>query len=120
MAKAQSKYNRKYMVDRINTYTDGTPVPILKELCYQEHWKYDTVMKTAQRHEAVREAIDRMMMRKEAQLEKGALTGTLNSSQARLSLHQLGWKSKQEVTLATRDVEDLAPLMRALTAGDDE
>lgn len=120
MPKAQSKYHKTKMVEIMDEYTKNTDIPVLKELCYLQGWQYGTIQQSAQRHPKVKDAIERMLMKKEAVIEIGALKGELNSNQAKFSLGQLGWSSKKEVEITTKDIEDITPLMQLLTReGDD-
>ena len=48
--------------------------------------------------------LKRCIAKKEANLEKGALTGKLNPSMAIFSLKQLGWKDRKEVDVKTPQV----------------
>lgn len=106
MARLRSdKYNIEEMCNIIDDYTDSTYVPILKEVCYQNHWNYDTVMKYQRENEELMQSIKRLLDKKEADLERGGLTGTLNKTVVVFSLKQLGWKDKQETELTFKDVE---------------
>jgi hypothetical protein len=90
------KYTKKLLKEieeKIIAYTDNTPVPILAECAYE------LGMHRRQMYEfpELNHAIKRLITKKESVLEKGALSGKLNTSMAIFSLKQLGWSDKQEV-----------------------
>ncbi len=80
---------KKQMID----YTDETAIPILVEFAYT----HDVIRKELYRHDELRDTIKRMMHKKEAQLEKLALSGKAPTAMCIFSLKQLGWSDKQEI-----------------------
>lgn len=90
------KYELEFMLKRIDEYTDNTVIPILKELCYQQYWDYDYIIKIKTEKEELGRSIKRLLNKKEAQLEKLALMGKVSRTMAIFSLKQLGWKDKSD------------------------
>ena len=86
------KYKITDMIEKIEIYTDNTFVPILKEICYKNHWNYVYVMELQKKHIKLSESIKRLLDKKEADLERGGLNGTLEKTTVVFSLKQLGWK----------------------------
>lgn len=92
------KYDVDELIAEIHSYTDATTIPIFKELCYLKGWNYHYVYdKLAPRNEHLKEAIQRLMDKKEAQLEKLALQREVDSRMAQFSLVQLGWRNEQSI-----------------------
>ena len=91
------KYTKKLcqeeIIPKMEKYTDENAVPILAEFCYMNNYRRAMMYEQP----ALSYALKRMTAKKEAQLEKGALSGNLNPSMAIFSLKQLGWKDKQEI-----------------------
>lgn len=87
------KYELEFMLKRIDEYTDNTVIPILKELCYQQYWDYDYIIKIKTEKEELGRSIKRLLNKKEAQLEKLGLLGKIEKTMAIFSLKQLGWKN---------------------------
>jgi len=90
------KYTKKLLKEineMILAYTENTPVPILAECAY------GLGMHRQQLYEfpELNDAIKRLITKKESVLEKGALSGKLNTSMAIFSLKQIGWSDKQDV-----------------------
>ena len=75
-------------------------MPIIAEFAYMNeidrNYLYDNAIFST--------LLKRCIAKKEANLEKGALTGKLNPSMAIFSLKQLGWKDKKEVDVKTPQV----------------
>lgn len=72
-----------------------TPIPILKEFCYQN----DIPSNHIYDHKEFTESIKTLIDKKEAQLEREALSGKIDKTMAIFSLKQLGWSDKQDVSL---------------------
>jgi hypothetical protein len=79
------------LFNRFKKYIDNTTLPIIAEFAYmndiERQYLYDNQMFST--------LLKKCIAKKEANLEKGALTGKLNPSMAIFSLKQIGWKDKQ-------------------------
>ena len=78
----------------IDLYTDESAIPILAEFCYTNNIRKQRLYEIPE----LTDSIKKMMEKKEAQLEKGALGGKINTSVAIFSLKQLGWRDKVEIS----------------------
>lgn len=105
----KDKYDIPYMIDQIEKYTKKTDLPILKEVCYQNEWNYDYVMQLQREHEELSQSTKKLLYKKEVQLERLGLFGSINATMAVFSLKQLGWKDKQEVS-NSHEIENLTAL----------
>ena len=80
------------LFDKFKKYIDNTTLPIIAEFAYMNeidrNYLYDNAIFST--------LLKRCIAKKEANLEKGALTGKLNPSMAIFSLKQLGWKDRKE------------------------
>jgi len=92
-----NEYNIDDMIKKINEYTDEEQVPILKEVCYKNGWNYIYLFELESKNPKLSESIRRLMYKKEVMLEKLGLFNVINSSIAKFSLFQLGWREKQEI-----------------------
>lgn len=90
------KYTKKFkkeLFEKFETYIDDHDIPILAEFAYQNNiargrlYEFDVFV----------DAIKRCHDKKEANLEKGLLSGKLNPAGAIFSLKQLGWTDRTEV-----------------------
>ena len=76
---------------RFTEYIDNNELPIIAEFAYmnniERQYLYDNAMFST--------LLKKCIAKKEANLERGALTGRLNSTMAIFSLKQIGWKDKQ-------------------------
>lgn len=99
----------KEIIDAMEEYTTSASIPILAEFAYQFGL---TNVQCFYEVPDLMEAKSRLMMKKEYQLEKGALSGQINSSMAIFSLKQMGWKDKieNETRLGNIEGEDGASL----------
>lgn len=79
--------------EKLLQYIEDTEVPIAAEFAWKNKiWR--------QRLYDIPELADALLIlatKKEAQIEKGALSGVIPPSMASLSLKQLGWKDTQDV-----------------------
>lgn len=77
---------------KFEKYINDTTLPIIAEFAYmndiERQYLYDNQMFST--------LLKKCIAKKEANLEKGALTGKLNPSMAIFSLKQIGWKDRQE------------------------
>jgi hypothetical protein len=91
------KYTKKLLKEieeRINAYTDTTPLPVLAECAYELGMHRQQLYEFPE----LNDAIKKLITKKESVLEKGALSGKLNASMAIFSLKQIGWSDKQDVS----------------------
>lgn len=100
-----NRYNIKQIVKTILDYTEGSPLPILKEVCFQNDWDYDYIMQLQRENELLRLAVKRLLMKKEILLEKAMYTGENNTGFI-FSLKQLGWKDKPEPIIVNNMVQN--------------
>ena len=86
----KDKYNLDYMVGKINEYVEANKnkYPILKECCLQNDWNYAYVRQLQMKHEILSNTIKKLLDYKEIQLEKGAISGALNTTMAIFTLKQ--------------------------------
>jgi hypothetical protein len=89
--RSRTQTQDEQLFDRFKKYIDNTTLPIIAEFAYmndiERQYLYDNQMFST--------LLKKCIAKKEANLEKGALTGKLNPSMAIFSLKQLGWKDKQ-------------------------
>ena len=85
------------LIKDIQEYTQNTEYPILKELCYQKHYNYDTVMKYQREDEELMQSIKELLYKKEAYLERNGIHDKLSNTMAVFTLKQLGWKDNIQV-----------------------
>lgn len=85
------------LVKDIVEYTNKTEYPILKELCYQKHYNYDTIMKMQRDNEELMQSIKELLYKKESYLEREGLKGKLAQTMAVFTLKQLGWRDSIEI-----------------------
>ena len=89
--RSRTQTQDEQLFDRFKKYIDNTTLPIIAEFAYMNeidrNYLYDNAIFST--------LLKRCIAKKEANLEKGALTGKLNPSMAIFSLKQLGWKDKQ-------------------------
>ena len=104
-----NKYIIKDIVKIINDYTNKTDLPILKEVCYKNGWRYESIINLEVKEPELDDVIKRLVNKKEAELERGGLNGKYNNTMAIFSLKQLGWKDKQEEEYK-KDIESLSTL----------
>ena len=95
------KYKTDFVLKQMNDYIDNTELPIFKEVCYQNNWDTARIYQLGNEHEEILDTIKKLSNKKEAELEKGGLTGKYNSTMAVFSLKQLGWKDRQEVEVGS-------------------
>lgn len=104
-----NKYKIKEMIRKINKYTDNTKlpdIPILKEICVENDWNYDYIMKLQRDNEELRQSIKRLLMKKEVLLEKGMTGGQLVASASIFSLKQLGWRDEAKIEILEQETEE--------------
>lgn len=91
MANKQEKY--KNIKDKLDQYIKETEIPIISEFAYLNNYSRQYLYTI----EEIQDSIKRLISKKEAQLEKLALTGKINHTMAIFSLKQLGWKDVQDI-----------------------
>ena len=89
--RSRTQTQDEQLFDRFKKYIDNNTLPIIAEFAYmndiERQYLYD--------NEVFSTLLKKCIAKKEANLEKGALTGKLNPSMAIFSLKQIGWKDKQ-------------------------
>ena len=90
--RSRTQTQDEQLYDRFKKYINETTLPIIAEFAYmndiERQYLYDNQMFST--------LLKKCISKKEANLEKGALTGKLNPSMAIFSLKQIGWKDRQE------------------------
>ncbi len=90
--RSRTQTQDEQLFDRFKKYINDTTLPIIAEFAYmndiERQYLYDNQMFST--------LLKKCIAKKEANLEKGALTGKLNPSMAIFSLKQIGWKDRQE------------------------
>lgn len=81
------------LIALIEQYTEETEIPILAEFCYKNNIYKQLLYDMPE----FSDAIKKLISKKEAQLERKALSGEVNVATAIFSLKQLGWRDKQEI-----------------------
>jgi len=80
-------------IELLDKYIDDNEIPIVAEFAYLHNIRKATLYEK----EELKYSIKRLTEKKEAQLEKGALSGVINTTMAIFSLKQIGWSDKQEI-----------------------
>lgn len=92
------KYNKSQIndiIEKLISYTDKTDIPIVAEFAYMN----DIPRTTFYDYPEFSTLIKKLLDKKEAQLEKLGLFNVVNVPMAIMSLKQIGWSDKQELTL---------------------
>lgn len=106
MARPRSKTQTQdeELFNKFKKYINDTTLPIIAEFAYmndiERQYLYDNAMFST--------LLKKCIAKKEANLEKGALTGKLNPSMAIFSLKQIGWKDKQADELQQQPVINIS------------
>lgn len=90
----------KETIEEMEQYTDESAIPIFAEFAYKHHYNRTKLYSIV----PLRDSIKRMMMKKEAQLEKLALAGKAAPAMCIFSLKQLGWSDKQEIDVTEHKI----------------
>ena len=102
--RSRTQTQDEQLFDRFKKYIDNTTLPIIAEFAYmndiERQYLYDNQMFST--------LLKKCIAKKEANLEKGALTGKLNPSMAIFSLKQIGWKDKQADELQQQPVINIS------------
>ena len=90
--RSRTQTQDEQLFKKFEKYINDTTLPIIAEFAYtneiDRNYLYDNAIFST--------LLKRSIAKKEANLEKGALTGKLNPSMAIFSLKQIGWKDRQE------------------------
>ena len=81
------------LVDRFEDYISTTDIPIIAEFAYKTGIARQSLYDYPEFSTLTKAAIDK----KEAQLERLALGGKVNTTMAIFSLKQLGWRDKHDL-----------------------
>ena len=102
--RSRTQTQDEQLFDRFKKYIDNTTLPIIAEFAYmndiERQYLYDNEMFST--------LLKKCIAKKEANLEKGALTGKLNPSMAIFSLKQIGWKDKQADELQQQPIINIS------------
>ena len=89
--RSRTQTQDEQLLDKFKKYINDTTLPIIAEFAYmndiERQYLYDNQMFST--------LLKKCIAKKEANLEKGALTGKLNPSMAIFSLKQIGWSDKK-------------------------
>jgi predicted transcriptional regulator len=91
-----NKYDNAFKKDiekKLIKYINETEIPIIAEFAYQNNIPRSSLYD----FENISELLKKTISKKEAQLEKLALTGNINTTMAIFSLKQIGWRDKHEI-----------------------
>lgn len=88
-----TKKKRLELLHRFFLYIEEHDIPIIAEFSYLN----DLDRRRLYEFEEFSHAIKICISKKEANLEKGALTRAIDPGMAKFSLAQLGWSDKQEI-----------------------
>lgn len=100
-----AKYTIKNMIKAIRKYTDDTQLPILKEVCFNNEWNYNYVIQLQRENQELRAEIQRLLSKKEIQLEKALMSGANNTAFI-FQLKQLGWKDNPEPLVVNNTIQN--------------
>ena len=90
--KKYSKEKIKNIIELLDEYIKNTDIPILAEFAYTNELSRESIYD----YEEFSTLRKRCIAKKEAQLERMALKGDVNTTMAIFSLKQIGWSDKQE------------------------
>lgn len=86
----------------MDAYAESASIPILAEFAF--NFGLSNTQCFYENPDLI-EARKRLFLKKEAQLEKGALSGQINCTMAIFSLKQIGWKDKVETETRLGGIE---------------
>jgi hypothetical protein len=90
------KYTPEVIEDlliKLNDYIEKNTIPIVAEFAYKNNIPRKQLYEIPEINDTLKRLIDK----KEANLEKGLLSGKLVAAGAIFSLKQLGWKDRHEI-----------------------
>lgn len=102
------EWDRIELREALMQYIEKTDIPIVAEFCHEQGVHRQKLYEMDELGDAIKACITK----KEAALEKGALTGKYQQSMAIFSLKQLGWKDTHE---QTHKGDAAAPIMISTT-----
>lgn len=97
------RYSKEFLLDiaeKFEKYIEETEIPIVAEFAYLINFPRSSLYQFEEFETVLKKCIDK----KEANLEKLALTNTVNTSMAIFSLKQLGWTDKVEQNVKSENV----------------
>ena len=89
--------------EAMERYIDENSVPIVAEFAYLNNIRRQKLYEIPE----LSDTMEKLINKKEAQLEKGGLSNALNASMAKFSLAQLGWSERQEHEVSGKDGEPI-------------
>ena len=81
---------------KFERYIKETTIPIVCEFAYKNNMSKQQLYE----HDEFADSIKKCITKKEANLERGALTGQINHGMAIFSLKQLGWKDQNNILIS--------------------
>lgn len=108
------KYDVNEIIEIMDRYIEETELPIFKEVCYLNNWNSKYIYELGSKNEDLSDTIKKLSDKKEAELEKGGITGKYNPTIVVFSLKQLGWKDKQEEDLDNKVANALDKVTNAI------
>ena len=108
------KYDVNEIIEIMDRYIEETELPIFKEVCYLNNWNSKYIYELGSKNEDLSDTIKKLSDKKEAELEKGGVTGKYNPTIVVFSLTQLGWKDKQEEDLDNKVANALDKVTNAI------
>lgn len=105
------KYTKEYLDDlaiKLEQYVDATPIPFLKEFCYQNRLRSDTISKDCYgRSEKFDETVMYLKDKQEVNLVKSALGNKTNPAMAIFTLKNVaGWRDQKNEERKDERLED--------------
>lgn len=97
------RYTKEFLLDiaeKFEKYIEDTEIPIVAEFAYLINFPRSSLYQFEEFETVLKKCIDK----KEANLEKLALTNNVNTSMAIFSLKQLGWTDKVEQNVKSENV----------------
>ena len=103
------KHDPVILIAKIESYTESTDYPMLKEVCGQIGINYDVLNQIRHRHEAVEHACRKLLDKAECYIERGALHKKLDAGFAQFRLKQKGfnWHDRQQIETSVVDNIDI-------------
>ncbi|KKM27054.1 hypothetical protein LCGC14_1578580 [marine sediment metagenome] len=96
------KYNIDKLLGSLKFYTEGNDIPILAEFAYKYGISREYLYQLAGKNKSLSYAIKKLILKKEAQLEKLGLSGHVDKTMAIFSLKQIGWKDRVDIDTTTK------------------
>lgn len=115
--KAEKYINVAEMLEK---YVENSDIPILAEFAYKNNLTREYLYTLSKEDTRLFNAIKKCTQKKEAVLELGALSGSLNSTMAIFSLKQLGWSDHVEPVQDNTKVDALVSALNKIAGAKDE